>query len=81
MPVDPSVMSAIDTSAARGAAAAGVFAEQHGAMIVAAAQHDSRLMNGFLAAQLFNQAVMESKSAYHTPVDPSSPPLPSPPAK
>ena len=81
MSIDPAVLSQLDTSHARGIAMSGTFAEQHAMMIVAAAQNDSRMMNGFLAGQLFNQRLVEAKSAFHTPVEPQAAPLPTPPAK
>jgi hypothetical protein len=81
MAVDPTVLTQLDTAHARGVAASAGFFEQHAAMITAAAQNDSRLMNGFLAAQLFDQQIVQAKSAFHTPVEPAAPPLPTPPAK
>lgn len=42
---------------------------------------DTRLMNGFLSAQLFNTDVVQAKTAYHSPVEPAAAPLPSPVAK
>jgi hypothetical protein len=81
MAVDPSVLSQLDTAHARGVAASAAFFEQHAAMITSASQFDSRLENGFLAAQLFSESLVQSKAAYHTPVEPSAAPLPSAPAK
>jgi hypothetical protein len=81
MAVDPTVLGVIDTAAARAVASNATFGEQHASIIIAAAQNDSRLMNGFLAAQLFDQQLVQSKSAYHTPVEPQAAPLPAPPAK
>jgi len=80
MPVDATVLSQLDTASARGVGMAGTFAEQHAMIIVAAAQNDSRLMNGFLADQLFQEDVMQSKSAWGTPYSgggvPPTPPKP-----
>lgn len=81
MAIDPSVVSQLEMAGARGIQASGAFFEQHAAMITAAAQHDSRLMNGFLAAQLFDEHIVNSKAAYHTPVETAAAPLPTPPAK
>ena len=81
MAVDPSVLSQLDTAHARGIAMSGTFSEQHAMMIVAAAQNDSRMMNGFLASQLFNEQLVQSKSAFSTPYEPGAGPLPAPPAK
>lgn len=79
MAVDPSVLSQLDTAHARGIAMSGTFSEQHAMMITAAAQNDSRMMNGFLASQLFNEQLVQAKSAYHTPVEPAAAPLSTPP--
>lgn len=79
--MDPTVVTQLNTVHGRGAAAMAVFGDQHMAMIMVAAQNDSRLMNGFLASQLFNLDLVQAKSAFHTPVEPSAAPLPSSPAK
>jgi hypothetical protein len=81
MAVDPTVLSQLDTAHARGVAMAGAFAEQHAMMIIAGAQTDARLMNGFLAGQLFDQQTEQAKTAYHTPVEPAAAPLPASVAK
>lgn len=81
MALDPGVQAQLDTANARGIGMAAVFAEQHMAIIVAAAQNDTRLLNGYLANQLFNESLVQSKAAYHSPVEPAAAPLPTPPAK
>lgn len=78
--MDPTVVEQLRTLHGRGAAGLATFDNQHMAIIIAAAQNDSRMMNGFLASQLFNEQAMQAKTAYHTPLDPSAAPLPSTPA-
>ena len=83
MPIDPGVLSQLDTAAARGVGATAAFWEQHAAMIGAAAQVDMRLVHGLLAQQLysgFEETVVQSKAAYDTPHPPGAAPLPSAPA-
>jgi hypothetical protein len=81
MPIDGTLVNQLDQAHGRGIQSAAVFGEQHGAIIVAAAAFDMRLLNGFLSDQLFNQQLVEAKSAFHTPVENQASPLPTPPAK
>lgn len=88
MPMDPDLVAQLNNAHARGiAASAGVqemnnnVVAQLGAVIASANAFDNRLLNGFLSDQLFNESVVQSKSAFHTPVEPSAAPLPTPPAK
>lgn len=78
MAMDPDIVGQLNTAHARGIAMGGTFSEQHMAMITVGAQFDMRLMNGFLANQLFNQGLVEAKSAFHTPVEPGAAPVPTP---
>ena len=77
MAVDPTVLSMLDTSHARGIAASAGFFEQHMAMVTASASLDQRTLSGFLNDQLFETGLVQSKAAYHTPVEPGLSPPPS----
>src|SRR5579872_6405688 len=88
MPMDADLVAQLNNAHARGiAASAGVqemnnnAVAQLGALIASSNHFDGRLMNGFLADQLFNQQLGEAKSAYGTPINPGAAPLPAPPAK
>jgi hypothetical protein len=81
MALDPTIQAEFDKAHARAISSAAMFADHHAAIITAGAQHDSRLMNGFLANQLFNQDLVQGKSAFHTPVEPSAAPLTATPSK
>jgi hypothetical protein len=69
-------MSAIDTAAAKSAAGLGDFFAQHSALLITWAAADGRLMSGFLAGTLFNEQLVQSKSAYHSPIEPAAAPVP-----
>jgi hypothetical protein len=79
--MDPDLVKQLNNTHARGIAAMGTFADQHAALITQASAYDMRLLNGFLASQLFNLDIVQAKAAYHTPVEPAAAPLPTPPAK
>ena len=46
--------------------------------IASANAYDSRILNGFLASQLFDIGLVEAKSAYHSPVEPAAAPIATP---
>lgn len=88
MPMDPDIIGQLNTAHARGVAAAAGVQEmnnnglaQLGLLIASANAFDNRLMNGFLAAQLFDQNLVQAKAAYHSPVEPGAAPLASPVSK
>ncbi len=86
--MDPDLVAQLNNSHARGIAASAGVQELNNntlaqlGMLIASSNHfDARLMNGFLADQLFNQQLVEAKSAYQTPYQPGIAPLPPSPAK
>ncbi len=81
MAMDPDIVNQLNTAHARSVvAAAGVdvqnsqLMQQLGAQIAVAAEYDQRLLNGFLASQLFNLDVVQAKTAYDTPHPPGTAP-------
>ncbi len=88
MSMDQDLVAQLNNAHARGIAASAGVQEINNNVIaqlgvnIAGSQHfDTRLMNGFLADQLFNQNLVDAKSAYNTPYTPGAAPLPAPPAK
>jgi hypothetical protein len=88
MAMDPDLVAQLNNSHARGIAASAGVQEVNGnamgqlGLLIASSNHfDGRLMNGFLADQLFNQQLVEAKSAYNTPYTPGAAPLPATPSK
>lgn len=86
--MDPDLVKQMNNQHARALTAAADFSvnnsqviAQLGNLIASGNAHDTRLLNGFLADQLFNESLVQSKSAYHTPVENAAAPLPSTPAK
>ncbi len=85
MPMDADLVGQLNNAHARGIAASAGFAEQNnqlmtqlGSLIASGNAYDSRTMNGFLAQQLFNDNLVDAKSAYTTPVAPSAAPIATP---
>jgi len=79
--MDPELVKQLNNAHARGIAMSGTYAEQHAMVITSAMHYDNRLLNGFLASQLFNLDLIQAKSAFHTPVEPSASPTPQGPQK
>ena len=85
MAMDADVVNMLNTGHARAVAAstgveAGIAAvlNQLSLQIASANHMDTRLMNGFLADQLFQQQVVQAKEAYTTPLSPMAAPLATP---
>jgi hypothetical protein len=86
--MDPDLVNQLNVGHSRGIAASAGFAEQNnqlmtqlGALIASGNAFDSRMTNGFLANQLFNEGLVQAKSAFHTPVENAAAPLAAPPSK
>lgn len=67
MAMDPDLVGQLTAASARGVQSIAGFFEQHGALLISTAAYDMRLLNGFLASQLFNLDVVQAKTAYDTP--------------
>jgi len=85
--MDQDIVAQLNTSHARAiTASAGVqemnnnIIGQLGVIIARAADYDSRLLNGFLAAQLFDQELVQSKAGFYSPIAPGSAPVAAPPS-
>ena len=61
------ILDQLETASGRGIQSSGTFAEHHMAMIIAAAQFDSRVLGMLSASSMFNESVIESKSAAASP--------------
>ena len=78
MAIDPTVAAQLDQAHGRGIQAVASMYDQIGAQTIMGGQADNRRI-GMVAEQvLYDDALMDSKAGYYTPVTPGAAPVPTP---
>lgn len=76
MALDPTMQQMFDNQTAAGQSRNANFWDAFGQGMAAAVNRDSRQLGAFTDGKLFNQDVQEIKTAYATPIGPTTPPAP-----